>query len=113
MSTNSTEYFHLKEEMALMKAAINTSWVLVSTAMIFLMQAGFALVECGSVRKKNSSNILIKNLFDACMGALGFWLIGYGLAFGDVKWSWGTNPAFFAANNFDDLSKDHYLGWIF
>jgi Amt family ammonium transporter len=50
--------------------------------MIFLMQAGFALVENGSVRNKNSSNILIKNMFDACFGALAFWLIGFGVAFG-------------------------------
>jgi Amt family ammonium transporter len=62
--------------------AVNTSFVIVSTAMIFLMQAGFALVECGTVRKKNASNILIKNLFDACIGAIAFWLTGYMFAFG-------------------------------
>jgi Amt family ammonium transporter len=50
-----------------------------------MMQCGFALLECGSVRKKNASSILIKNLFDACVGYCGFWLVGYAFAFGDVK----------------------------
>ena len=45
-------------------------------------QAGFALVEVGSVRMKNTKNILIKNMLDACIGALSFWLIGYAFAFG-------------------------------
>lgn len=48
------------------------------------MQAGFTLVECGTVRKKNSSGIIIKNLFDSCMGCIAFWLVGFGLAFGDT-----------------------------
>lgn len=45
--------------------SIDRLWVLTSAAMIFLMQAGFSLVESGSVRPKSNSNILIKNLFDA------------------------------------------------
>lgn len=56
--------------------------VLVTTGFIFLMQAGFAMVEVGSVRQKNANNILIKNLFDAVAGALAFWLLGYAFAFG-------------------------------
>jgi len=65
--------------------AINAVWILVSTAMIFFMQAGFALVEVGSVRSKNTRITLIKNMFDACFGTLGFWLVGYAFAMGDVK----------------------------
>ena len=63
-------------------AALDELLVIVATAFILLMQLGFALVENGSVRSKNSKNILIKNLFDACAGALAFWLIGYGFAMG-------------------------------
>lgn len=66
------------------KDAIEIVWALVSTAMIFFMQSGFALVEVGSVRHKNSQSILIKNLCDSAIGCLGFWLIGYAFAFGDV-----------------------------
>lgn len=56
--------------------------VIVSAGFIFLMQSGFAMIEVGSVREKNSNNILIKNLFDACAGAMAFYFLGYGFAFG-------------------------------
>lgn len=86
------------------KEAATSVWICTSTAMIFLMQAGFALVENGSVRAKNSSNILIKNLFDACFGALAFWLIGFGVAFGREKEShfMGISPAFYATSGIED-----------
>jgi Amt family ammonium transporter len=47
------------------------------------MQLGFAMVECGSVRKKNANSVLIKNLFDASVGCIGWWLVGFGFAFGN------------------------------
>ena len=46
------------------------------------MQAGFAMLEVGSVRKKNSKNILVKNFMDACIGAIMWWAMGYAIAFG-------------------------------
>jgi len=95
------------------REAINAVWVLVSTAMIFFMQCGFALLECGSVRQKNSTSILIKNLFDACVGCIGFWLVGYAFAFGDVKYFIGGSPYFFASSGFEQMPEDHYLLWIF
>jgi Amt family ammonium transporter len=95
------------------KEAINAVWVLTSTAMIFFMQTGFALLECGSVRQKNSSSILIKNLFDACIGSIGFWLVGYAFAFGDVKQFIGGSPDYFASSGFEKLPEDNYLLWIF
>ena len=48
--------------------------------MIIMMQVGFALLETGSVHKKNSITILLKNLLDSCVGAISFYIIGYGLA---------------------------------
>lgn len=95
------------------REAINAVWVLVSTAMIFFMQCGFALLECGSVRQKNATSILIKNLFDACVGCIGFWLVGYAFAFGDVKSFIGGSPDFFASSGFEKMPEDHYLLWIF
>ena len=79
------------------------------------MQLGFALIENGSVRSKNSKNILIKNLFDACAGALAFWLIGFGWAFGhEEKGGFiGTSSDMFASANFDEKEKNFYLLWIF
>ncbi len=63
--------------------AVNTLWVLVAGVLVFLMQSGFALVEAGFTRSKNSANILMKNFMDFCIGSIGFWLIGYGIMFGD------------------------------
>ena len=55
---------------------------MISGAFILLMQLGFALLENGLVRPKNSKNILIKNVFDCAISGLVFWLVGFGLAFG-------------------------------
>ena len=52
-------------------------------ALIFFMQGGFAMLCAGSVRQKNVKNIMLKNLLDACGGALGYWAIGFALAFGE------------------------------
>jgi len=76
------------------------------------MQAGFAMVEVGSVRAKNANNILIKNLFDAVAGALAFWLLGYGFAFGQEGEKGGfigSKGATFAAHGFDGAKDNHYL----
>ena len=62
--------------------SINTIWVLITGALVFFMQAGFALVEAGFTRQKNTVNILFKNLMDFCIGTLAFWAIGYGIMFG-------------------------------
>jgi Amt family ammonium transporter len=69
--------------------SINTIWVLVTAALVFFMQAGFALVEAGFTRSKNTTNILFKNLMDFVFGTIGFWLIGFGLMFGSKNGFWG------------------------
>ena len=63
-------------------SAVNTIWVLVGAALVFFMQAGFAMVETGFTRAKNAGNIIMKNLMDFCIGTPVFWLIGFGLMFG-------------------------------
>ncbi|HAE42933.1 MAG TPA: ammonium transporter, partial [Clostridiales bacterium] len=62
--------------------AINTVWVLVATALVFFMQAGFAMVETGFTRAKNAGNIIMKNLMDFSVGSLVYWFIGFGIMFG-------------------------------
>lgn len=60
-----------------------------AAALVFFMQAGFAMLCAGSVRAKNAKNIMLKNLLDACGAALGFYALGWGFAYGgadaDVK----------------------------
>lgn len=60
---------------------VDTVWTLVAAFLVMWMQAGFALVETGFTRAKNSVNIIMKNLLDYCFGSLAFWLIGFGLMF--------------------------------
>jgi len=62
---------------------IDTVWVLVATALVMLMQAGFSLVEIGLTRAKNSINILMKNFVDFSSGSIIFWLFGFSLMFGE------------------------------
>ena len=61
---------------------VNTIWVLVGAALVFFMQAGFAMCEAGFTRAKNTGNILMKNLMDFCIGTPCFWLVGFGVMFG-------------------------------
>lgn len=95
--------------------AIDELLIIVATAFIILMQLGFALVENGTVRSKNSKNILVKNLFDASAGALAFWLVGFGIAFGHEEEGGfiGSNGSMFAASNFEEEKSNYYMIWIF
>ncbi|WP_349671582.1 ammonium transporter [Lacrimispora sp.] len=63
-------------------SAVNTIWVLFGAALVFFMQAGFAMVEAGFTRAKNSGNIIMKNLMDFCIGTPIYWFIGFGIMFG-------------------------------
>ena len=56
---------------------------------------------------------MIENLFNVCVGGLGFWFIGYAFAFGDVKDFIGGSPDFFAGAGFEKVPEDHYLLWVF
>ena len=61
---------------------LNTVWMLLAAMMVFFMQPGFALVEAGFIRTKNTANVLMKNLVDFMFGSILFWFIGFGLMFG-------------------------------
>lgn len=65
-----------------MFSSVNTIWVLLGAALVFFMQAGFAMVETGFTRAKNAGNIIMKNLMDFSIGTPAFWLIGFGIMFG-------------------------------
>ena len=61
---------------------LDTVWMLIAGFLVFFMQAGFGLLEAGLVRARNVVNILMKNVFDLSIGAIGFWAVGFGLMFG-------------------------------
>ena len=83
-----------------MEISLSTvTWVLIATALIYFMQAGFALCEAGLTRAKNTGNILMKNMMDFCIGTPCFWLVGFGLMFA------GTGPL---VGGFDPLIRGSY-----
>src|SRR6187455_303471 len=65
------------------KVAMDTVWVLITAFLVFWMNAGFALVESGMCRVKNAVNILSKNFIVFALSSLAFYLLGWGLMFGD------------------------------
>jgi Amt family ammonium transporter len=73
-------------------------WTLIAAALVFFMQAGFALVECGFTRAKNAINIMMKNLMDFSMGSLVFWAVGFGIMFGATKTGWFGTSGFFLSD---------------
>lgn len=64
-------------------AELQGVWFLIGAALVFWMQAGFAMVEAGFTRAKNTGNIIMKNLMDFCIGTVVFILIGFGLLLGE------------------------------
>jgi Amt family ammonium transporter len=73
-------------------------WTLIAAALVFFMQAGFAMVEAGFTRAKNAVNILMKNLMDFSMGSIAFWAIGFGLMFGASSTGWFGTSGFFLSD---------------
>ncbi len=70
--------------------------------MIFLMQCGFAMLCAGSIRSKNVKNIMLKNILDACGGAIGFFTIGFALAYGEGGKFVGSSSERYFLNSYDN-----------
>ncbi|MHB1127825.1 MAG: ammonium transporter [Bacillota bacterium] len=83
--------------------AIDTVWTLLATFLIFIMQAGFAMVETGFTRAKNAANIVMKNLMDFAMGSLVFWVVGFAIAFGIDRGGLFGSSGFLVSGSFEHL----------
>lgn len=73
----------MEEILSTVQSEVFGVWFLIGAALVFWMQAGFAMVEAGFTRAKNTGNILMKNLMDFCIGTVMFILIGFGLFLGE------------------------------
>lgn len=83
------------DAIALVQDHANYMWTLIAAALVFFMQAGFAMVESGFTRAKSAVNIMMKNLMDFSMGTLFFWSIGFGIMFGAAPTGWFGTDGFF------------------
>ena len=84
--------------------SLDTVWVLVAACLVMFMQPGFAMVEVGFTRQKNTVNILMKNLMDFSVGSLAFWFIGFSLMFGASQGGFiGLPNLFFSAEYGNDI----------
>lgn len=94
-------------------------WTCLAAFLVFFMQAGFALVECGLTRAKNAVNIIMKNVMDFVFGTLIFWMFGFGLMFGaSALGGWIGSSFFFfdpAAQHeaIDAMGKSQGFSWAF
>lgn len=85
---------------------LDNIWVFIAGILVFLMQAGFGLVEAGLTRAKNVSNIMAKNLADMSVGAVAFFIVGFGLAYGSDAGSIIGTDLFLLAGGSGDLVND-------
>ncbi|MDJ0720468.1 MAG: ammonium transporter [Desulfobacterales bacterium] len=102
-----------KEAIDLVQTHANYLWTLIAAALVFFMQAGFAMVEAGFTRAKNAVNILMKNLMDFSMGSLIYWAIGFGLMFGASATGWFGTSSFFLADFSPDGDPWVLAFWMF
>ena len=84
-------------------------WFLIGAALVFWMQAGFALVEAGFTRAKNSGNILMKNLMDFCIGTVVFILIGFSLLLGEDILGFIGKPGFDIFTAYADFDFSNFV----
>ncbi len=84
--------------------SIDTIWIPVTAVLVMFMQPGFAMVEAGFTRAKNTANILMKNLMDFTIGSMIFWFLGYTLMYGkDVGGFLGKVTLFYNSNKINGV----------
>jgi len=93
---------------------LNTAWVLITSFLVFWMQAGFAFVEGGLTRAKNTTNILFKNLVDFIFATLAFWAFGYAFMYGSTAAGWIGTSGYFVDPTIGDVAGVPVLAfWFF
>ncbi|CAE8633218.1 unnamed protein product, partial [Polarella glacialis] len=106
--------------------AMDSLWLMLCGALVMIMHSGFAMLEAGCCRVKNTSNVLMKNMMNVCMGTLGWYFFGWGIAYGGPHNSDGLMPAGqfigsqeFLSDGFLEESRDglkpsmKMLSWFF
>jgi hypothetical protein len=102
------------------RQSLETLFLIYCATLVFLMQAGFAMICSGCVRKKNVQNTILKNLLDVCGSSLAFYFVGYAFAFGGdpSRTSFIGNSNFLLMDTADGISNNNangfqYAHWLF
>ncbi|MDR0721583.1 MAG: ammonium transporter [Treponema sp.] len=95
--------------------SLDMVWLFIGAILVFIMQAGFALVETGLTRAKNATNITMKNVMDFCFGAIVYWALGWGFMYGTDALGGliGTDQFFNGPMSLDFDSGNFYKSWFF
>ncbi|WP_319500833.1 ammonium transporter [uncultured Draconibacterium sp.] len=98
----------MEETLQGLQIGIDNMWLLVAAFLVMFMQPGFALVEAGFTRSKNTANILMKNLMDFSIGSILYWAIGFTIMYGDSIGGFiGTPDLFFMSDGFGSNYSDY------
>mmetsp|Transcript_17121 Transcript_17121/g.22617 ORF Transcript_17121/g.22617 Transcript_17121/m.22617 type:complete len:469 (+) Transcript_17121:103-1509(+) len=114
----------LADTIAQFQTDVNTFWLMFGAVLVFFMQTGFGMLEVGCVSNKNQKNILVKNVFDASIGALCWWSFGYAVALGSDDYAAdksngfiGTDAFFMTTSSFRGAPSADigytWAGWLF
>lgn len=99
----------MEELMEVVNGQIFGVWFLIGAALVFWMQAGFAMVETGFTRAKNAGNIIMKNLMDFCIGTVMFILIGFGLFLGEDLMGLIGKPGFDIFTDYESFDWSNFV----
>ncbi|MFV0267467.1 MAG: ammonium transporter [Draconibacterium sp.] len=98
----------MEETLQGLQIGLDNMWLLIAGFLVMFMQPGFAMVEAGFTRSKNTANILMKNLMDFSIGSLLYWIIGFTLMYGDsIGGIVGMPDLFFMSDGFGDNYADY------
>ncbi len=93
-----------------LKVGLDTMWVVIAGFLVFFMNAGFCMLETGFCRQKNAVNVLAKNLVVFALSTIAFWVIGFGIMFGDGTPFFGTSGWFLSGADNSPAIADDYQG---
>ncbi len=99
-----TLYITIADAVSGLTVSVDTIWVLITAFLVMFMQPGFAMVEAGFTRSKNTANILMKNFSDFMIGSIVYWILGYTLMYGtDIGGFAGKIHLFYNDNAVDGI----------
>ena len=100
---------YMEEILSAINSEVFSVWFLIGAALVFWMQAGFAMCEAGFTRAKNTGDILMKNLMDFCIGTVMFVLIGFSLFLGEDWLGILGKPGFDIITNYQSFDYSNFV----